>query len=127
MENLVCHCCSLSHVLMLIDTTGAGSGLSNSSPYKVHHITKFYEPSDLNNTLPTPDIGYVSYTETANFVILLYPCMQVACGEKFTLVLTQDGTSVFGFGVRGSGQFGRDNWTPKEVFVPVVSVYIVLS
>ena len=47
--------------------------------------------------------------------------MQVACGEKFTLVLTQDGTSVFGFGVRGSGQFGRDNWAPKEVFVPVVS------
>ena len=47
---------------------------------------------------------------------------QVACGEKFTLVLTQDGTSVFGFGVRGSGQFGRDNWTPKEVFVPVVSM-----
>ena len=112
---------------MLINTTGAGSGLTNSSPYKVHHITKFYESSDLNNTLPTPDIGYVSYTEATNFVSLLYPCMQVACGEKFTLVLTRDGTSVFGFGVRGSGQFGRDNWTPKEVYVPVVSDYIVVS
>ena len=49
----------------------------------------------------------------------------MACGEKFTLVLTQDGTVVFGFGVRGSGQFGRDNWTPKEVFVPVVSSCIL--
>ena len=47
--------------MMLSDVTGAGSGLTNSSPCKVHHITKFYEPSDLNNTLPTPDIGYVSY------------------------------------------------------------------
>ena len=53
--------------------------------------------------------------------------IQVACGEKFTLVLTQDGTNVFGFGVRGSGQFGRDNWTPKEVFVPVVSSCIVVT
>ena len=53
--------------------------------------------------------------------------VQVACGEKFTLVLTQDGTNVFGFGVRGSGQFGRDNWTPKEVFVPVVSSCIVVT
>ena len=37
-------------------------------------------------------------------------------------MLTEDGTSVFGFGVRGSGQFGRDNWMPKEVYVPVVSI-----
>ena len=40
--------------------TGAGSGLTNSSPFKVYHITKFYEPSDLNNAIATPEIGYVS-------------------------------------------------------------------
>ena len=58
--------------------------------------------------------------------MLLLLSLQVACGEKFTLVITQDGTSVFGFGVRGNGQFGRDNWTPKEVFVPVVSICIII-
>ena len=70
-ENLV-HSDHLVIVLCYsVYCTGAGSGLSNSAPYKVHHITKFYEPLDLNTTLPTPEIGCVSKTG-ANDVVLLY-------------------------------------------------------
>jgi len=43
------------------------------------------------------------------------------------MAVSQDGTTVYATGVRGSGQFGRDNWNPKDVFVPVVSVYLQLS
>ena len=51
----------------------------------------------------------------------------MACGEKYTIAVSQDGTTVYATGLRGSGQFGRDNWNPKDVFVPVVSVYLQLS
>ena len=40
---------------------GAGPGVTNSTPYKVHHITKFYEATNLDVELPvTPKIGAVS-------------------------------------------------------------------
>ena len=51
----------------------------------------------------------------------------MACGEKYTIAVSQDGTTVYACGFRGSGQFGRDNWTPKDVFVPVVSVYYIIN
>jgi len=42
---------------------GAGPGITNSTPYKVHHITKFYEATNLDVELPvTPKIGAVSGT-----------------------------------------------------------------
>lgn len=43
---------------------GAGPGVTNSAPYKVHHITKFYEATNLDVELPvTPKIGAVSDAE----------------------------------------------------------------
>ena len=71
MESLVYNCGSS---LLCYDDQwciGAGTGLTNTSPYKVYHITKFYEPSNLNVALPTPAIGYVSYTIKTCCVIVV--------------------------------------------------------
>lgn len=99
---------------------GRGQDDTSSAPKEVIRFHGDNQQDEIHGV----KIGYVSHSTIIIHFLLLLLLLQVSCGDSYTIAISDDGVTVFGFGKGSNCSFGHNSLN-QEIHTPTVSVYTV--